>query len=542
MAGDRQERVLQGVAVSDGYAVARVCLLNEKRHNNLPQYKVQGEGIDRELARLAGALTIGRSRLERIEEDVRARIGRAEAEIFVAQRMILDDESMQAKIRARIGGDGLNAETAIAQVLDGYESRLQEMDNEYIRERASDIGEIKRRLLDVLGNMKPELQCDEARCQKGRNRIIVAEELTPALTVELDTGRVMGFVSERGGANSHAAILARALGIPAVSGIAGIRDQLCCGTEVLLNGGTGEVVLNPSERTVERMRHREPVSMRMPDPVDPVAGLRVQANVSTMRDVAEAVAMRAEGIGLYRTEIEFITAGRVLDEEEMYTRYVGVRKAAKGLPLVFRMLDVGSDKPLFSLAIPREDNPALGLRGARLLLDKPELMRGQARALARLSMDGPVQVMYPMVIDEGQFAALKEAFLRAVDGLPLGRILHGAMFETPSACLAAEEIFRLADFGSLGTNDLIQYTFAVDRNNSLVAADRCVDKAVLWRLIDMVVVSARQAGKPLTVCGELAGEPDLLKRLLAVGVSTVSVSPRKISGLRVAAELVTADL
>ena len=233
----RQDTVLKGVSLSEGVAVARVCRFNQNRHSNLAIYKVEGEGVERETARVTRATRLAAERLELIRKETAERIGPAEAEIFTAQRMILEDETLQKKIADLIRNEKTNAEGAVMVVLDSYEAQIRELDNEYIRDRASDLGEIKRRLLDILSNMNPEFQCaGEEHCQRGNGRIVVAPELTPLLTMELDTAHTMGFVTERGGANSHAAILARALGIPAVSGIKDIHSTVSCGTEVIVNG------------------------------------------------------------------------------------------------------------------------------------------------------------------------------------------------------------------------------------------------------------------------------------------------------------------
>jgi len=529
----QKETVLKGLPVSEGYAVARVCLFNEKRHSNLPIYRVEGAGIERELAKVKRAIAVVGERLEAIRKEVAESVGRAEAEIFVAQKAILEDPTLFGQIEAVIKEQALNAETAITRVLDEFEARLQQLDNAYIRERASDFGEIKRRLLDVLGNMRPDLQCsDQHHCQRGKNRIVVAEEMTPTLTTELDTRHLMGLVTERGGYNSHGAILARALGIPAVSGVRGIHSSISCGTEILVNGTTGEVVIWPSEETVTRTALAFPEAMREPQPVDPVEGLRVMANIRLAADVDEAGRMKAEGIGLYRTEVELMQSGRLLSEDELYDNYLYVFRAMAGKPVVFRLYDLGSDKKPAFLNIPAEENPALGWRGARLLLGSPDLWKNQARALAKVSTHGTVLVMYPMVTDVEQFRKLRSAFENAIAGQPRGAILHGLMFEVPSACLDAERMFREADFASIGTNDLMQYLYAVDRSNEMVAADFDYDGPVFWRIMRQVAAAANGAGKSLSVCGEIAGDPRYVLRLMETGITTFSVSARRIPVVR----------
>jgi len=325
------ETRLDGLPISGGIALARVCRFNENRHNNLPIYKrggdgqVGGDNAENEIARFHQAIRLASDRLDELIAEVDDRIGPAEAEIFKVHKMLMNDTSIMARIVGDIESAQVNAETAIVRTLEEYEARLLELDDEYIMERASDIGEVRRRLLDVLGHMNPSLQCgDQAHCQRGRNRIVVAEELTPSLTTELERDAILGFVTERGGPTSHAAILARALRIPAVSGIKGIHGRLSCGTELLINGDTGEVIVWPSERTIGRFRSSVGAALRIPEPVAPVPGLTVMANISRTADVRDALAMQAEGIGLYRTEFEFLAAGRMLDEAEQLDRYASV--------------------------------------------------------------------------------------------------------------------------------------------------------------------------------------------------------------------------
>ena len=529
------ETRLAGLPISGGIVVGTVCRFNENRHSNLAVYRVSGSGVVREKNRVRRAIELATDQLGGVIEDVAERIGSAEAKIFEAQKAILGDSVLVRRIVEDIEAAGFNAEWAVTRVLDDYESRLLEVDNEYIKERASDIGELRRRLLDVLGNINPSLLCSsQQHCQRGRNRIIVTGELTARMTVGLDADQTVGFVTERGGPTSHAAILARALGIPAVSGVKGVHNLLGCGTELLLNGDTGEVVIWPNGETVARSRSRRgPVVAATA--VGPIPELTVLANISRAAEVDDAVAQQAEGIGLYRTEFEFFSADRLLDEEEQYERYASVVKAMAGRRASFRLLDIGGDKqsPLFNL--PREDNPYLGLRGSRLLLERADLLRPQARALGRASAHGPVDVLYPMIVELEQFVKLKRLFCEAVDDPAGGDLRHGVMFEVPSACLEARRLLEAADFGSIGTNDLIQYLFAVDRNNELVAYDYTPDRPVFWSVLEQIAEAAAQTGRTVSVCGEAAGNPQFLPRLMQLGLTTLSVSPRLIADLRLAA-------
>ncbi len=526
-----------GLPISGGTAVAKVCLFNEKRHSNLPVFRVEGDGVQREKNRVKRAIALVGDQLDVVIQNVLQRVGPAEAQIFEAQKAILADKVLVREILGAIESTNLNAEAAVTQILDVYETRLAEVDNEYIQERATDIGEIRRRLLDVLANINPSLQCGEQEhCRQGRDRIIVAEELTPSLTIELDSERILGFVTERGGPTSHAAILARALGIPAVSGVQGIHGRISCGTKLLLDGDSGEVVVWPREETIARVKSDRTVAVETVPAVEPVPQITVMANISYAADVDRAIEQKAEGIGLYRTEFEFFAAGRILSEEEQYERYASVVQAMGGRPVYFRLLDIGGDKPAPFLDLPREDNPYLGFRGSRLLLGRTDLLRDQARALARASVHGPVDVIYPMIVDRRQFQMVKAVFQEAITDVPSGQLRHGIMFEVPSACLEARELLEEAEFASVGTNDLIQYLFAVDRNNELVAYDYTADRPVFWSLLARIAEAARETGRAVSVCGEAASNVEFLPRLAELALRTLSVSPRFIPELRKAAK------
>ncbi|MCX5685703.1 MAG: PEP-utilizing enzyme, partial [Planctomycetota bacterium] len=478
----RSESRFHGLPISGGIRRARVCLFRLGTNDDIPDYEVSGEGVAQEKQRLTRAKALVTQHLETLKKVVVDRIGQAEAEIFTAQAMLLADPAVETAM-AKIIEDGHNAERAVFRAFDDFRTRLQESQNPLLRERAADLNELKRRLLDVLCDINPALRCaSNPECQRNHERVIITEELTPSVALELDTSEVVGIVTERGGITSHAAILARGLGIPAVSGIPHIHELVECGTEVIVDGDSGEVILCPTPETAARMTPTIPIASHLvPEPVE---GLRVMANIGLAGNVRDALAAKAEGIGLYRTEFEITAAGRLLSEEEHLERYSAVTKAMDGLPVYFRLLDIGGDKPSPLFDFPYEVNPSLGLRGARFLLARPDLLRPQARALARLSARRPVHVMYPMIVDLEQYLRLRDLFDEVTADLPKGAISHGVMFEVPSACLQAREIFEDADFASVGTNDLVQYLFAVDRNNEAVAEDYTPDRPIFWRLLE----------------------------------------------------------
>ncbi len=537
------EKALSGLPVSAGMSYARVCLLGHHDHYAIPLDKLEFSGVANEKKRLESAIIEVSEKLSGLITKVNENVGQAEADIFTALKMMLDDPSIKKKITSVIDEKNCNAELAVDEVFASYRKRLESVSDEYIRERASDISDLKRHLLDSLRNTNKLFLCDGTEeCVRGHNRIVVAKELTPTLTFDLDLQNVKGFITERGGPTSHAAILSRAIGIPAVSGIKNIYEKIFCGTKVLLDGSSGKAILWPSKITLSDfpdLKIKEKKDVEIPSIVP---GLKVLANISRSSDIEDVLKASAEGVGLYRTEMEFISAGAALNEEEQFFKYAEVVEKANGLPVFIRLLDIGADKTLSFLKIPEEENPALGFRGARLLINQPELLVPQARAIAKASMKGPVGVMYPMITCLAQFLKLKSLFEDATSDLTKGTIQHGVLFEVPSACLEVREIFSEADFGSIGTNDLVQYLFAVDRDNDLVAYDYDPDHDIFWKLIKKIIEAAEEFNRPLSVCGELGGDPDYIPKLMEMGIKIVSANTYSIPAVRKAAKAVIHNL
>jgi phosphotransferase system enzyme I (PtsI) len=345
---------------------------------------------------------------------------------------------------------------------------------------------------------------------------------------------VRGFATEHGGSSSHAAIIARSLGIPAVTGLKNITEFAKCGQKILVDGDSGRVYLSPDDDIVAKLITVAEVSGDKKIYISTPAGMEVLANASMLEDVKQAKTLKADGIGLYRTEIFFIKSDRLLSEDEQYTHYAAVSEEMGDRPVTFRLLDVGGDKPLPFLRIQKESNPSLGWRGARFLLGNPDIFGLQLRALLRLTKKKKIRIMVPMVVDEKQYSMVVDA-IRGVaqsTGAVAENLAIGAMFEVPSACIQAKKIFKRADFGSIGSNDLIQYLFAVDRNNEQVSADYNPEHPILWDILETIVSASRETGKPLSICGEMAGREGMVKRLLDIGIHSLSVSPRLIPQIR----------
>ncbi len=532
----KKQHRFKGLSINSGTVNGKVCLYSAERHKAIPQYSLPTESsVEQELKRFDEVLVQCSLELNRIASDVSEKIGRTEAEIFLVQIHIMNDPKLLASLRKEVVEARKNIEWAISDVLSNYEERFANFDNQYLRERSSDIGEIRRRLLSRISNKKSGFICEgQSNCMQGENRIIVAEELTPDMVVNMNLERVLGFVTERGGITSHAAILARALGIPAVSGIPGIMDIVRCGDQLLIDGDNGDVFVNPDSQLTALLVPVDPVQSETVRVLGSPAGTEVLANASTIEDVKSALSVGSDGIGLFRTEILFIKADRLLNEEEQYSYYRQIVRLMRGKPVTFRMLDVGGDKTLPFLRMRKESNPYLGWRGARFLLGSPEFFSLQIKALGRLSTEADVKILFPMVIDAAQQKELLEFSHKALSETEcdMSRIKFGAMFEVPSAFLQASQILDLVDFGSIGSNDLIQYLFAIDRTNELVSQDYNPDHPVLWSMLKMLSESAQKLSKPLSICGEMAGREGMPKRLLDVGIRSMSVAPRLISRVR----------
>ena len=489
-----------------------------------------------ESERLQQALAQVHTQLEQLAHDTEARLGPEPAAIVQAHGMMVASPSLRRDLRALIE-QGLTAETAVGRYFERQRARLLQADSEVLRQRAADLDEIARDLLDRLRGGEPFLQCrDLARCRVGscplrNDHILVADELTLGLTLRMDEHTV-GFLASRAGPDSHAAILARTLGVPLVAGIADPTGSIPISAPILLDGDRGEVILHPTRATRDAYRDRLTSRQHSAKAVPPVPGLEVHSNVDNLAGVHAALRAEAEGIGLYRSEMEALAAGRLLSEEEQAASYRQACDAIGERPVHIRLLDLGADKAADWLQLPAEDNPALGCRGLRLLLQRPELLRAQARALATAAARHPIHVVYPMVIDLDQFLQARALFDAAIADLPPARLLHGVLFEVPSACLQAAVILQRCDFGCIGTNDLIQYLFAEDRGRSDAADLALLQHPALWNLIGDIGRTARRLGKRLSICGECAAHPEMLDKVRGAGINTVSTSPPYIGQVR----------
>ncbi|MBI2082303.1 MAG: phosphoenolpyruvate--protein phosphotransferase [Deltaproteobacteria bacterium] len=528
---------LKGIPVAPGFGIGSCFFLTP---GVPPVILIPGKGKKEKPAtawkRLKGAIVKTSSDLLRLEKKLMKRLSKQESDIFYSHRMILSDRSFQKKLKLWID-KGHGPIEAVRDVIAEYIHQLESVDDPHFKERAGDLEDIRQRLMEHL------IGGSRLKKKEVLEGVLVAETLVPSDTARLDPKRIQAIVTERGGVTSHAAILARSLGIPAVMGVGGITRHTNPGDILIVDGDSGQVILNPrkeimqeyeriQDRYVDRLVHLQPL-VHMPATTKDGYRVIVEANVGLLAGVKSIRDFGAEGIGLYRTEYPFMIRKKLPNEEEQYQIYLQIVNEAGGLPVTFRTLDAGGDKPVAALdgLSTSEANPFLGYRSIRLCLAQPELLIVQLRALLRASAHGKIKVLIPMISGVEEILQVREIFNKVQTELenentPFDqKVPLGIMIEVPSAVQMAEILIRYVDFFSIGTNDLIQYTLAVDRNNEKVAAFFEPLHPAVLKSIHKVCEVGRQAGKPVGVCGEMAGDPLLTPLLIGLGVSHLSMIP-----------------
>src|SRR5271166_779230 len=535
--------MLRGIAVSSGIACGTAIVLACADRAAGPLRRIEASQVDAELARFEAALDKTERDLLALKRSVQERIGSRESDIFTAQALVLRDPSIKQKVRAVVREQQVNAEAALSQVVERYTNAFDAVADPYLRERAADVRDVGRRVLEAL------LQERGAECTEiPDGSIVVAEELLPSVTARLELNQVRGFVTERGSKFSHSAILARSMRTPAVAGVAEAAQVIKTGDQIIVDGVSGLVFVNP-EPTVQSEYERLDGEFRayknglqqivsLPSVTADGTPIVLLANVNKFADAEAAFLYQADGVGLYRTEFGFLVRSAFPTEDEQYEFLNRAAERLHPRPLTLRLLDIGADKQLPYFPLPSSRNPSLSERGVRLLLKHPAVLKIQLRAFLRVSGDHPVSILLPVVGGVEEIRSVKAMIADVMieistEGKPFDpHVPVGAMIEIPSAALMAETMADEVNFFCLGTNDLIQYLLAADREEeSPVPYYEPLHPAVL-HLIRSVTEAADRAGRPLTICGEMAGDPQYTDLLLGLGLRRFSVSPGEILGVK----------
>lgn len=526
---------LQGIGVSNGIVIAQAFLLVEP---DLTVEKQKIDNPDEEKKRLQQAIFEVKQELEHIHAQTLAKLGEEEAAIFSAHLLVLQDPAFEMEVHQKID-ENMNVEAALTEASEMFVQMFQSMDDAYMRERAADIRDVSRRILAKLLQVElPNLNGIEQEV------IIVANDLTPSMTVQLNKQFVKGFVTNIGGRTSHSAILARTLEIPAVVGVKGATEHIQSMQTIILNGHTGEVILNPTTEQIAQYEQLQQQFLEQQQSLAVFKKLRsvdkdghqieLAANIGNPSDVQAVIENGGDGIGLFRTEFLYMNRQDYPTEEEQFEAYKAVLLQMGDKPTVVRTLDIGGDKELPYLQFPHELNPFLGYRAIRICLDDHALFKVQMRALLRASVYGNLKIMFPMIATVEEFREAK-AFLYDVkeqlkaEGIEVAeRIEIGLMIEVPSAAIMADVFAKEADFLSIGTNDLIQYTFAADRMNEKVAYLYQPYHPAILRLVKNVIDAGHANGCWVGMCGEMAGDKVAIPILLAMGLDEFSMSATSI--------------
>ena len=531
-------QIYKGKSVFGGIAIGKISVY--KKDEQLVK-RVKIEDADAEMERYTEARNTAAAQLQKLYDKALKEVGEANAAIFEVHQMMLEDEDYNESVENIIRSQMVNAEYAVASTADNFAQMFEAMEDDYMRGRAADVRDISERVITVLaGGAGSGLDSDEPV-------IIAADDLAPSETVQLDKDKVLSFVTAHGSENSHTAILARTMGIPALIGTGIDLDETVDGKLGIVDGTNGVVYVDPDAELLEEMKKKQQEEQEKKRLLQTLKGkenitldgqkVMLYANVGNIKDLGIALQNDAGGIGLFRSEFIYLGQDHYPTEEEQFQIYKTVAETMAGRRVIIRTLDIGADKQCDYFELDKEDNPAMGLRAIRICLTRPEIFKTQLRALFRASVYGNINIMYPMIISVDEVRQIK-AIVEEVkaelteQGIEYGNPAQGIMIETPASVMMSRELAEEVDFFSIGTNDLTQYTLAIDRQNSKL--DKFFDShhpAVL-RMIQMTVENAHKAGIWCGICGELGADQALTKDFLAMGVDELSVSPGSILPLR----------
>ena len=531
-------QIYKGKSVFGGTAIGRIRVYSKGEQQ---VKRVRIEDTQRETARYHEATKQAMEQLAELYEKALKEVGEANAAIFEIHQMMLEDDDYRESVENIISTQKVNAEYAVAQTADNFAQMFASMDDDYMRERAADVRDISERLLSILhGKAEQGILADEPA-------IIVADDLAPSETVQLDKEMVLSFVTVRGSVNSHTAILARTMSIPALIGTELSLDADIDGKMGIVDGTNGTFYVDPDPETLDRMRKIQQEENEKKELLQTLKGkenitldgkkIMLYANIGNMKDLATVLQNDAGGIGLFRSEFIYLEKDQFPTEEEQFQIYRTVAETMAGKRVIIRTLDIGADKQCDYFEMAKEENPAMGCRAIRICLTRPEIFKTQLRALLRASAFGKIAIMYPMITSVAEVRRIKEIVNEVEEelssqGIAYGRPEQGIMIETPAAVMISDMLAEEVDFFSIGTNDLTQYALAIDQQNPSLDEFYDAHHPAVLRMIEMVVENAHKAGIWAGICGELGADLELTQKFLAMGVDELSVSPGRILPIR----------
>ncbi len=530
--------VYNGKSVFDGIAIGKLHIYNKK---NLQVKREHVEDTEKEVERFRAAKNTAIEQLGELYEKAAVSVGAANAAIFEIHQMMLRDDDYIESVESMIRAQQINAEYAVARTGDNFANMIAAMDDDYMRGRAADVKDISERVISILaGQESDSMKTDEPV-------IIVAEDLAPSETVQMDKSKVLSFVTVHGSTNSHTAILARTMGVPALIGTPLPLEASMNGKLAVVDGDTGQIYVEPGEETLAGLQEKYEALQTKKQLLQTLKGketvtldgrkVMLYANIGSYKDLALVLENDAEGIGLFRSEFLYLESDHYPTEEEQLKVYRAVAETMAGKRVIIRTLDIGADKQVDYFEMPGEENPAMGCRAIRICLTRPEIFKTQLRALFRASAFGKIAIMYPMITSLKEIRRIKQIVAEVreeltADGVPFGEPEQGIMIETPAAVLISDQLAKEVDFFSIGTNDLTQYTLAIDRQNDQLDEFYDAHHQAVLRMVAMTVENAHKENIWCGICGELGADPELSKLFLSIGVDELSMSPGNILYIR----------
>lgn len=530
--------IFKGKSAYAGIAVGKIAVLAK---DDCVVKRIKIEDPQHELDRIQTAKEKAIEQLSKLYDAAVIEVGEANATIFEVHQMMLEDDDFNEEIENIVRTQMVNAEYAVAKAADDFSQMFANMDDEYMKARAIDIKDISERLVRNLYGK--EEQTNDYK----EPVIIVADDLSPSETVQLDKEKILGFVTVKGSTNSHTAILARLINIPAIVSTPFELESLKSGMEAVVDGFKGEFIVNPDEATKEKVNKKIKEEKDKQELLQTLKGkenitksgkkIDIFANIGSVNDVGYVLLNDAGGVGLFRSEFLYLGRNDLPSEEEQFTAYKQIAQMMAGKKVIVRTLDIGADKQVDYLGIPQEENPALGYRAIRICLSQPQIFKTQLRAILRASVFGNISIMYPMIISVEEVLKIKQIVKEVKEdltkqGIPYKDVEEGIMIETPAAALISDELAKHVDFFSVGTNDLSQYTLAIDRQNQKLEDFFNPHHKAILKLIEMVTINAHKEGKWVGICGELGADTELTKTFVEMGIDELSVSPSMVLKIR----------